>query len=46
VFLYGVIVIEEEIYMIQPPEFHDPSHPHYHYKLYKAFYGLKQAPHD
>jgi hypothetical protein len=34
------------MYMIQPPELHDPSHPHYHYKLDKTFYGLKQAPHD
>jgi hypothetical protein len=32
--------------MKQPPEFHDPSRSHYHYKLDRALYDLKQSPHD
>ena len=31
--------------MSQPPGFVDPDHKDYVYKLHKAFYGLKQAPH-
>jgi hypothetical protein len=42
VYLHGVLV--EEVYMKQPPEFEDSSHPTYHYKLDKAIYGMKQAP--
>jgi hypothetical protein len=41
-FLHGVL--EEDVYMKQPPRFVDPVHPSYHCKLDKALYGFKQAP--
>ncbi|KAI3733711.1 hypothetical protein L6452_13164 [Arctium lappa] len=41
-FLYGLI--EEEVYVCQPPGFENPSYPDRVYKLKKALYGLHQAP--
>nr|GEV45549.1 putative ribonuclease H-like domain-containing protein [Tanacetum cinerariifolium] len=41
-FLYGII--EEEVYVCQPPGFEDPDHPDKVYKVVKALYGLHQAP--
>ncbi|GJW62993.1 putative reverse transcriptase, RNA-dependent DNA polymerase [Tanacetum coccineum] len=41
-FLYGII--EEEVYVCQPPGFEDPEFPNKFYKVEKAFYGLHQAP--
>nr|GFA78451.1 hypothetical protein [Tanacetum cinerariifolium] len=41
-FLYGII--DEEVYVMQPPRFHDPVYPAKVYKVEKAMYGLHQAP--
>jgi hypothetical protein len=41
-FLTGVI--QEEVYVWQPPGFENSKYPHRVYMLSKALYGLKQAP--
>jgi len=41
-FLNGIM--NEDIYVSQPPGFEDRKYPKYVYKLKKALYGLKQAP--
>ncbi|GKA64799.1 putative ribonuclease H-like domain-containing protein, partial [Tanacetum coccineum] len=42
VFLYGII--DEEVYISQPPSFVDPEFLNKVYKVEKALYGLHQAP--
>nr|GEV19182.1 ribonuclease H-like domain-containing protein [Tanacetum cinerariifolium] len=41
-FLYGII--DEEVYVSQPPCFVDPKFPNKVYNVVKALYGLHQAP--
>jgi hypothetical protein len=41
-FLNGVI--QEEVFVRQPPGFENSKYPNRVYKLSKALYGLKQAP--
>jgi hypothetical protein len=41
-FLNGVL--EEEVFVRQPPWFGNEKYPHWVYKLRKVMYGLKQAP--
>nr|GEX28956.1 hypothetical protein [Tanacetum cinerariifolium] len=41
-FLYGTI--DEDVYVMQPPEFQDPKFLDRVYKVEKAMYGLHQAP--
>jgi hypothetical protein len=41
-FLHGIL--EEDVYLRQPPGFEDKLHPNYVCRLDKALYNLKQAP--
>nr|GEW85186.1 retrovirus-related Pol polyprotein from transposon TNT 1-94 [Tanacetum cinerariifolium] len=41
-FLYGII--EDDVYVCQPPGFEDPYFPNKVYRVEKSLYGLHQAP--
>ena len=41
-FLNGIV--NEKVYVEQPPSFEDHQHPNHVYKLKKALYGLNQVP--
>jgi hypothetical protein len=38
------VVIQEKVFIRQPPSFKNPKYPDRVYKLSKTLYGLKQAP--
>ncbi|GJW30530.1 putative ribonuclease H-like domain-containing protein [Tanacetum coccineum] len=40
----AIRLIEEEVYVCQPPRFEDHDYPNKFYKVVKALYGLHQAP--
>ncbi|GJZ16026.1 putative ribonuclease H-like domain-containing protein [Tanacetum coccineum] len=42
--LVDLPMVEEEVYVCQPPGFEDPDYPYKVYKVVKALYGLHQAP--
>jgi hypothetical protein len=43
-FMVFFSILEEDVYMKQPPGYEDKLMPHHICKLDKATYGMKQAP--